>query len=333
MKQIRQVITTGIGKNPEMKLINSKIVDPNDNEVQVQIMYSGFAWADVVMKSGNYPKQPKKDFVQGYDIVGKVVSVGSKISKEWVGKEIAAIIQWGGFSEYINLDESHLIEVPKELDLKEIEALILNYSTAYQIINRVANLKDEQTILVHGGAGGVGTAFLELAKLRRIKCYATASSGKRKIVESLGGIFIDYKTERFEEKISLLELSGIDAFFDFNGGETFDRSFKLLKKGGIGVVYNFQEADSVFKIILYFMKFVILNAFSSKKVQFFSLMGRYFKNKNEYFDDLRSLFQLLSSNKIKPIIGSIVSLSEVPKEHLEFEKNKFVGKVLVDCSK
>ena len=330
---MRQILTTGIGKKAEMRIVMTTINIPGDDEVQIRVKYSGFAWADVVMKSGNYPQQPKTDFVQGYDLVGEVVAVGSKVPKEWLGKNIAAIIQWGGYSEYINLSQKHIIEIPPGIDLKEAETLLLNYVTAYQTLKRVAQIKDEQKILIHGGAGGVGTALLQLAKLNNIKCYATASESKKNIVESLGGIFIDYKNERFDDEIKKQEPNGIDAFFDFNGGETFDRSFKLLKSNGIGVVYNIQEAKSIFEIIFYFMKFWFLNRFSSKRVQFYSIMSRYAKIQNEYYDDLQSLFSLLSSRNIQPVIGAVVSLSDVPSAHRDFEQNKFVGKVVVDCNR
>lgn len=326
----KQIITTSIGDSSVMKMIETEITAPLKNQVQIEITHTGFAWADVIMRRTNmYPNRPKLPLVQGYDVIGEIISVGEGVSKNNLGKKIAAIIQWGGFSQYINLDFEKVIEIPDALNEEKCEALILNYVTAYQVMFRFALVAKGDVILVHGAGGGVGSAILQLAKLRGIKAYGTASKAKAKTVRDNGGIFIDYQTQNFKKEIEKLEPNGISAFFDFNGGEIFNRSFKLLKPKGIAIVYNIQEAKSMIDAGKLMLKFGIKNIVTSKKVVFYSIMNLYKKNPSLFKNDLIELFMLLKEGKINPVISEVITLDQIPEKHNDFENNMFTGKVVV----
>lgn len=325
----KQVLTTELGDYSVMKIVETVLDLPKLNEVQIKILYTGIAWADVVMRHGAYPKQPKMPFVQGYDIVGEVVNVGENVDKTWIGKKIVAIIQWGGYSQFINVPLKRIIEIPFQLDLAKVECLLLNYVAAYQALHRYAKVKKGNVILVHGAAGGVGTALLQLAAIAKVKVYGTASLPKKNIVIENGAIYIDYKNEDFRVVVENKELNGIDAFFDFNGGKIFDNSFKLLKKSGKGLVFNIQEAKSTFQAGKYILKFITKSIFTSKKIHFYSIMGDYKKHPEHYVEDLGQLFDLLRENKINPVIAKVITLDDIPMAHKDFEENKFTGKLVV----
>src|SRR5512143_3821616 len=124
----------------------------------------------------------------------------------------------GGYAEYICLPETELVSVPPELDPAEAVCLVLNYVTAYQMLHRSAQARPCETALVHGAAGGVGTALLQLARLHGIETYGTASARKLTTVESLGGHPIDYKRFDFLKAIRSLPRGGVDVVFDGIGG-------------------------------------------------------------------------------------------------------------------
>src|SRR5262249_14252527 len=133
---------------------------------------------------------------------------------------------------------AELVRVPPQFDPAEAVCLILNYVTAYQMLHRSAQTRPGETALVHGAAGGVGTALLQLARLHGVRTYGTASARKLGIVESLGGHPIDYRRSDFLKVIRGLPEGGVDVVFDGVGGWHLLRSWRALTGGGRLVAYG-----------------------------------------------------------------------------------------------
>lgn len=325
----KQVVLTRFGGVEHFNIVTKDILQPCEGRVQIKILNTGIAFADVLMRQGKYPKMPNLPFTPGYDIVGEVIKVGSGVDESWIGKRVAALIQWGGYAQYTNLPVDDLVEVPEYLAPEKIICLTLNYATAYQLIHRVGQLATGNTVLVHGAAGGVGSALLQLAKLKGMKVYGTASKHKHELVRKENAVPIDYKTQDFEQFIREKEPGGIDAFFDFRGGESFNRSFRLLKKGGIALIYGLNDAGNNFDFIKCFTKFFFKRLLSGRQVTFYSIMHRYNAHKQHYKTDLKQLIQWLEEGKIEPHIAKIIGLEEIPATHRDFEAHKFTGKIVV----
>ena len=143
----------------------------------------------------------------------------------------------GGYSRYIVLPESELVRVPAGLDPAEAVSLVLNYTTAYQLIHRIAKLRQGESVLIHGAAGGVGTAALQLGSLAGLKMFGTASKPKHVWWPHSAGIPIDYRTEDFIKRAA-----GVDAVFDPIGGRNWLRSYRALGKGGRFIGYGMSAA-------------------------------------------------------------------------------------------
>lgn len=325
-----KVIVQGAFGGPEVyDLHEQPIAEPQGSDVRIRILAAGIAYADVLMRRGKYPGMPKTPFIPGYDLIGIVEKCGPKADPDLAGKTVAALTRWGSYGQYINYDSNFVVQAPSEIDPVKGVALVLNYVTAYQAATRKAEIAAGDTILVHGAAGGVGTAILQLAKTINVKTYGTCSKEKFEIVERNGGIPIDYKNEDFEEFVKERETKGIDAFFDFRGGDTYDKSMNLLKKGGRAIVYSFSDAKNVYQIMLWIGKFFVNNLFSGKKTTFYSVADNY-KNFLNFDRDLKYLFELLNRNQIDPVIAKRIKLDEVPEAHKDFEAHKFVGKVVIE---
>src|SRR5207302_732445 len=130
-------------------------------------------------------------------------------------------------------------EVPEDLDPAEVMSLVFTHMTAYQLLHRTARVKSRETLLVHGAAGRVGTAVLELGAVSGLRVYGTASARDRAAVERLGATFIDYRTEDFLTRVrELTNGDGVDAVLDGFGGALSVRSFRALRPGGRLVVYG-----------------------------------------------------------------------------------------------
>ncbi len=326
----KQVLLTAKGDYTKYQVQTTNIEAPKKGAVQIKILASGFSWADVMMRFDMYPAMPKFPFVQGYDIVGEVIEMGEGVSEDYQGKRVAALLQWGGHSQYINLSTEKLIEIPSSLNPYQVECLPLNYITAYQVLTRSAKVKENNTILVHGAAGGVGTAILQLAKVMNIKAYGTASTTKQDIIRENGGFAIDYKTEDFEKIIKEKEPNGIDAVFDIGGKDTYNKSGRLLKSKGAHIMYGLIDMGSKMGFLVHIIKLNFKNIFTSQTGKFYSVKGQYDKSFDEYKSDFLQLVKLLEGKKINPIVAKVISLDEVSNTHKEFEAHKFIGKVIVD---
>src|ERR1700690_3671373 len=195
MKNTR-VLLTALGGPEVLKIIEDDVREPGEREVGIRILGCGVAFADVLMRRGMYPGAPQPPYSPGYDIVGVVDCFGAGVTQWKSGDLIAALTMTGGYSRYIVLPESELVRVPAGLDLGEAVSLVLNYTTAYQLMHRIAKLQQGESMLIHGAAGGVGTAALQLGRLMGLKkMFGTASKAKLELVASLGGEPIDYKSE------------------------------------------------------------------------------------------------------------------------------------------
>jgi NADPH:quinone reductase-like Zn-dependent oxidoreductase len=140
--------------------------------------------------------------------------------------------------------EADAVEVPKDLDPAEVVSLVLPYMTAYQVLHREAKVKRGETVLVHGAAGRVGTAVLELGALAGLRLYGTCSASDRAAVERLGAVAIDYRNEDFLARVRELPGKGVDVVLDGLGGALSLRSFRALRAGGRLVVYGHSSTIS-----------------------------------------------------------------------------------------
>ena len=216
-----RVVLTAVGGPEVLKLIEEEIREPAPNEVCIRILACGVAFADVLMRRGLYSGVPSLPYSPGYDIAGTVESCGAAITQWKPGDQVCALTQTGGYSKFILLPESELVRVPDGLDPADTVSLVLNYTTACQLIHRIAHLQRGESVLIHGAAGGVGTASLQLGSIAGIKMFGTASKSKHALISSLGGIPIDYRTEDF-----VLRAAGVDAVFDPIGGRNWYRSYR-----------------------------------------------------------------------------------------------------------
>ena len=340
MKNTRVIITARGGPNV-LQLIEEDIPEPRTGEVRLKILATGVAFADILMRYGMYPAMPPLPFSPGYDVVGVVDKLGDDVTNFTPGEVVTALTMIGGYSQYLCVPAEELTRVPEGVDPAEAVSLVLNYVTAYQLIHRIAALQPGQSVLVHGAAGGVGSAVLELGRMAGLKMYGTASRSKHDLVTALGAIPIDYKTDDFVTRIlQLTGGAGVDAVFDAVGGKNWWRSYKVLRPGG-------KSAGG--KLIGYGMSSVIDQGRPSKLAgaASFALLGllgilpdgktaRWYsvtterKNHPEWFpEDLRHLLQLLAEKKIQPQIAVCLPLREARQANDLIEHAKVSGKIVL----
>src|SRR5210317_648017 len=205
---------------PEVLQIQEQVLRaPEISELQIKVLACGVGRTDVAMRYGYYPFAPKIPFVPGYEIVGVVTAVGSGVNLFKIGDTVAALTVYGGYSEYIYLEEENLVAVPEIISPDEAVAVILNYCTAFQILHRVLRVKKGDKILITGASGGVGSALLDLAKLAGLKMFGTASINKHSLLKEFGAHPLNYRSEDWMNELKKLEPEGLDFVIDGIGGQ------------------------------------------------------------------------------------------------------------------
>lgn len=334
----KRIVFTHRGGPEVLQLIEEDLPKPGAKQVSVRVVAAGVSFADVLMREGVYIGMPNFPFTPGYDIIGSVDVIGSEVTSFKPGNIVAALTKTGGYAQYILLAEDELIAVPKGIEPAEGVSLILNYLTAYQMLFRTANIKDGEKILIHGAAGGVGTALLQLGKLKNLQMYGTASSGKQQLVKELGGNPIDYEKENFEISLAHKHHTGIDVVFE-GTGELAHRSYKVLNPEGRLILFGISSMlnkgrRSITKILATYFRFsIFLNNFalSKKKVLLYQITKTKVKHPQWFKDDIANLFDLLLSKKIKPIISHRLPLSKAAYAHELLNTSAVTGKIVLMC--
>src|SRR5690348_10302549 len=162
-------------------------------EVRVKVLAAGVSLPDVLAREGAHPETPRVPYTPGWDLVGTVHQLGQGVSAFVPGQKVAAMPIHGCYAQFVSISERKLVHVPEELDAAEAVALVLNYTTAYQMLHRSVKARPGQRMLIHGASGGVGSAMLQLAKLASVEMYGTCSARGMAVVREQGGIPIDYR--------------------------------------------------------------------------------------------------------------------------------------------
>jgi NADPH:quinone reductase-like Zn-dependent oxidoreductase len=321
-----------------LQVIEEDMPEPNPGEVRVKVLAAGVSAYDLMFRrSGSFPGTPRVPFTLGEDIVGIVDKLGEGVSNVKPGQMVAgwtlSLGVGGGYTESICLPAKELVPAPSGVDPAEAVCVVINYLTAYAVLHRVAKVKRGERILVHGAAGGVGTAILQLGKLSGLEMYGTASKYNHKLISSLGATPIDYKAEDFVASIRGLTGEGIDVAFDpIGGAKQVMRSYRTLRKGGrlvwFGVASTKKAGSSVIPFTL-MMIFLLKCIPGRKQVPLTPDLG---KDNTWYRKTLAELLDLLAAGTIKPIVAERIPLVEATRAHELLERGGYAGKVILVTS-
>jgi len=206
--------------------------EPTEDEALVRVIASGVNPADPLTLSGKYAREfgTHLPLIPGYDIAGVVEKTGANISKLKVGDPVYGYATFGGgWADYVTVKEWEVSVKPKSLSFVEAAAVPMGALTAWQPLVGVAKLQAGQTVLIHGGSGGVGSFAIQIAKARGAHVIATASTANQDLLKQLGAdVAVDYTKTKFEDVAK-----DVDAVLDPVGKETLARSYDVVKKGGI----------------------------------------------------------------------------------------------------
>jgi NADPH2:quinone reductase len=325
-------------------VVEEECPEPKAGEVRVRVLAAGVSLPDVLMREGVHPETPPVPFTPGWDLVGVVDGLGDGISGIEPGQIVAALPITGAYAEFVCLPQRELVPVPGGLDAAEAVSLVLNYVTAYQMLHRSARVRPGQGALIHGAAGGVGSALLQLGRLAGLQMYGTCSARGASAVSALGGIPIDYQHQDFVEEMHRLTSEGVDVVFDGIGGTHMWRSRKALRPGGRVVVYGLTSSlrggrlasgrsgrRSRFHGIPIFGLYIAGSWLLPGRKRMVPYSIQWLKRLRPalFRQDLIALFDLLQGQKIKPLIAQRFPLAEARQAHESLGKGGVTGKIVL----
>ena len=336
-----RIIVTHYGGPDALRVVEEECPEPKDGEVRVRVLAAGVSLPDLLMREGVHPETPPLPFTPGWDLVGVVDRLGDGISGIEPGQIVAALPISGAYAEFVCLPQRELVPVPSGLDAAESVSLVLNYVTAYQMLHRSAHVRPGQRALIHGAAGGVGSALLQLGRLAGLVMYGTCSLRGAAAVSDLGGIPIDYQQLDFVNEIHRLASEGVDVVFDGIGGTHMWRSRTALRSGGRVVAYGLTSSLRGGRLASgrrhRFHGMAIFGLYiaggwllpGQKRVVPYSIQWLKRLRPALFRQDLIALFDLLRQHKIKPLIARRLPLAEARHAHELLGKGGVTGKIVL----
>jgi len=341
-----RIVVAHYGGPEELRVVEEECPEPKDGEVRVKVLAPGVSLPDIMMREGIHPETPPLPFTPGWDLIGVVDRLGTGISGLEPGQMVAALPISGAYAEFVCLPQRELVPVPSGLDAAEAVSLVLNYVTAYQMLHRSAKVSPGERVLVHGAAGGVGSALLQLGRLAGLKMYGTCSSRGTSTVTNLGATPIDYEHQDFVKEIHRLTGEGVDAVFDSIGGTHIWRSRKALRSGGTVVAYGLtgslrggrvasgrSRGRHRFRGIAIFGLYIAGGWLlpGRKRVVPYSIQWLKRLKPAWFRRDLIALFDLLQRRTITPLIAQRFPLAEARQAHELLGKGGVMGKIVLVC--
>jgi NADPH:quinone reductase len=356
-KTMKRVVVDHYGGPEVLRVVEDYVPQPGPGEVRVRVLAAGVSFTDAQLRAGTYLGVPKPPFTPGYDLVGVVEELGPGCTRLREGDRIAALTVWGADAERVCVLEENAVEVPEDLDPAEVVSLVLTYVTAYQLLDRTAKARRGETVLVHGAAGRVGTAVLELGAVAGLRMYGTCAARDRVAVERLGAVAIDYQSDDFLARVRELPEKGVDVVLDGLGGSLSLRSFRALRPGGRLVVFGHSATlvhghKSWRGWIEWYAATatVALWGLLSPRRRVFAYriqklreghqvlpigarrplpVGGGPRNPEWFRDDFRVLLELLREGKIHPVVAERLPLSDARRAHELLESSAAKGKLVL----
>jgi len=295
-------------------------------DILVKVHATALNRADTLQRLGHYPPPKGDSEILGLEIAGEVVELGSKASKWKIGDRVFGLIGGGGYAEFAVIHEDHAMKIPQSMNMTDAAGIAEVFLTAFQSLHWLAKLKSEESILIHAGASGVGTAAIQIAKQIGATVYATASHKKHQICKTLGADeVIDYKTTNFEDEIkSITDRQGVDVILDFIAAAYFQQNINVLKLDGRMVMLAALGGMNVSELQMGSIVWKRLHIMGS------TLRTRSTEYKTKLIDGFSETYlSKFESGDLKPIIDSVYDWKDVADAHTKMEANVNAGKIIL----
>ena len=344
--KMKKIVIHSAGGYERLKVEEGECNSPNADEVMIQVSYAGVNYADSLVRLGVYSSA--KHYIgwpitPGFEVSGIIIAVGEAVSRFKIGDQVMAFTRFNGYSSVLNVREEQVIALPSHFNLSEGAAFPAVYMTAYYSLFQIFNLpKAGAKILVHSAGGGVGTALVQLAKIKGIFVVGIVGNGSKiEFVKNNGADLVFNKSDSdFSwDLISKAVPGGFDAVYDANGYTTLKESYQLTRSTGKLVVYGshslipksggrlnlLKAAWGIFKT----PKFDAMKMITENKSLICFNVSFLFEEKEMVSETIKGLTEIINENKLKPAKVNEFLFSDVAKAHQYIESGLSVGKIVL----
>jgi NADPH:quinone reductase-like Zn-dependent oxidoreductase len=332
---------------------------PKPGECLVRVRAVGVNFADLMQRMGVYPGTPKAPFIPGFEVAGTVEQAPSEPSAKpekrsrglgtkfenradkalRPGDRVVAMTRFNAYAELAACEAEGVFAIPETLSFEEAAAIPVNYLTAYHSMFEMGNLREGDRVLIHGAAGGVGVAAVQLARARGLETFGTAGPSKQEFLRTLGVDHpIDYSREDFEETVRRAAPQGIEMVLDPIGGKSWRKSLRCLGAMGRLVVFGFSAAAGpsgkrslprAAKAFAQMPRISPLKLMESNQAVIGVHMGRMEGREGVMRREMIEILDLYRAGAIHPVVGKTFPLAEAAAAHRYIHDRKNVGKVVL----
>ncbi|MEO1449075.1 MAG: zinc-binding dehydrogenase [Bacteroidota bacterium] len=325
--------------NQAFEIRETTTPEPGSGEVRIQVEAFGLNYADVMARLGLYPAAPKPPGILGYDIAGRIDTIGKGVEGLTKGQRVAAMTRFGGYAEYACTQASGVVPLPDALSGETGTALMTQYGTAWHMAEDRVRLHEGDHVLIHAAAGGVGTALVQLARHHGCVIYGTAGSAEKLAYLQKMGVQhpINYREADFEANIQTLRgEAGLDVIFDPVGGDSIRKGMRLLGAGGRLITFGASSMSSAKNI---FQKLKVGWGFGfwhpikllapSKALIGVNMLALADHRPEVIRRTLAGVVDMAASGVLKPNIGGVFPIDELAEAHHLLETRQTMGKLVI----
>ena len=302
---------------------------PGANEILIKVAYAGVNRADLLQRQGLYAPPEDASPILGLEVSGTIAAFGSNVIGWSEGENVCALVNGGGYSDYVVVPASQVLSVPPRLSMQEAACIPEACVTAWMALVQEGRLRDGETVLVHGGASGVGIMMVQLAQLLGAHVIATAGSAEKcAFIGGFGAKAIAYRDVDFvQEVLTLTEQRGVDVIIDILGGPKAATHLNLLRKGGRLVTIAFLEGNEA--------EHLPLSRLLTRHLHWsgVTLRGQSPQNKAELMEAVRKrVLPYLATGAVRPVIDSVFPLAQAEEAHTRMQERLHCGKILLEVA-
>jgi len=312
---------------PDMLVPQERPVPPpGEHEVLVKVAAAGINRPDVMQRKGLYPPPPGATDIPGLEIAGEVVALGAKVERWKPGDKVMGLVVGGGYAQFCPVHESHALPIPDSLSMLEAAAIPETFFTVWHNVFERGALKTGETLLVHGGSSGIGTAAIQLAKANDARVIVTAGTpDKCRACRALGAdVAINYKDEDFVAATkAATDGRGADVILDMVGGDYIERNYEAAAVEGRVVQIAFVGSP---KATVDFRRIMLKRLTHTGS----TLRARSIEDKAAIARAVEQhVLPLIAAGRVKPVIDSSFALAQAALAHARMESSAHIGKIVL----
>jgi putative PIG3 family NAD(P)H quinone oxidoreductase len=306
-----------------LSLATDDVPKPGAHEILIRVEAAGVNRPDLMQRAGLYPPPPGAPPTLGLEAAGEIVEIGHGVSRWHVGDKVTALLAGGGYAEYAIAHEGSALPIPSGLSLVEAAALPETVMTVWANVFESGALKQGETLLVHGGASGIGTTAIQMAKAYGARVVATAGdAAKVKLCEKLGAErCINYRSEDWETIVR--DMGGADVVLDMVGGPYIQKNLDILNDQGRLVIIAFLQGPTAqLNMMRLMLKRLTLtgSTLRSRSVEEKARIARQVE---------RHVWPWIEAGRVKPVIDSSFPLAEAEQAHARLQSGAHAGKIVL----